>query len=67
MIKKKNTFIKEHINQSIIRQWEYKPHKNQTKNEKKNQRERERESEITFMCGKNMQKMGENDKFIVRG
>ena len=34
---------------------------------KKKKLERERECEITFMCGKNMHKMGENDKFIVRG
>ena len=27
---------------------------------------REREREITFLCGKNMHKMEESDKFIVR-
>ena len=27
-------------------------------------REREREREITFLCGKNMHKMGESDKFM---
>ena len=64
MIKKKKYLHQgTHINQSIIRQWEYKPHKKSNKMK----REREREREITFMCRKNMHKMGENDKFIVRG
>ena len=30
------------------------------------ERERERGREITFLCGKNMYKMRESDKFIVR-
>ena len=37
---KKKLHQETHINQSIIRQWEYKPHKNPIKNEKKKMRER---------------------------
>ena len=64
MIKKKK-YLRQvtYINQSIIRQWEYKPHKNPIKNEKK---KLERGQEITFLYGKNRHKMGESDKFIVK-
>ena len=41
--------------------------KNPTKNEKKKfERERERERNNLFLYGKNMHRMGESEKFIVR-
>ena len=52
-----------HMNQSIIRQWEYKPHKKSNKMK----RERERERDNLFVWEKNMHKMRQSDKFIVRG
>ena len=60
-----------HMNQSILRQWKYKTHKkikqNGKKKKKKLERERERERDNLFVWEKNMYKMGESDKFIVRG
>ena len=42
----------------------YKEKKNPTKNEKEFERERERDN--IFLYGKNIHRMGESDKFIVK-
>ena len=46
----------------MIRQWEYKPHKKSNKKKKKIERQREN----LLVWGKNMHRMRESDKFIVR-
>ena len=47
--KKKKTCIKEHMNQSIIGQWEYMPHKKIQQKMKKEKLERERKRDDLFV------------------
>ena len=60
----KSRILKKNIHQSKIEIQGKLNKKNPTKNEKEIERDRERE--ITFLYGKNMYKMGETGKFIVR-
>ena len=60
----KSRILKKNIHQSKIEIQGKLNKKNPTKNEKEIERDRERE--ITFLYGKNMHKMGETSKFIVR-